>query len=225
MISSTPRILIIVPAYNAARYLPELIARITVFVPHEDVLFVDDGSTDDTADIVARSTCRTIIFPDNRGKGAALKAGFDFAIQRDYDAVVTMDADLQHPPEYLPRFLDHCVQADLVVGTRSIRAGGMPLSRMISNTLSSLVISILGKAKVRDSQSGYRLIPVAVLKRLHLASDGFETESELLFQAGRLGLTVVEVPIPTIYGRSASFIRPVRDTGRFLWETWRRMWY
>jgi glycosyltransferase involved in cell wall biosynthesis len=225
MMPSPPKILVIVPAYNAARHLPELIARIAVQVDPRHLLIVNDGSTDDTAEVVGRSTCRMISLPGNRGKGAALRAGFDFALKNGYDAVVTLDADLQHPPECLPLFLAQYGLADLVIGRREIRPGRMPWPRVISNTLTSLVISIMGRTPVRDSQSGYRLISASVLRRLHPVADGFEAESELLFQAGRLGLSVSEIPIPTIYGRSSSFIHPLRDTGRFLRQMWRRLWY
>jgi glycosyltransferase involved in cell wall biosynthesis len=225
MITSPPKILAVVPARNAAAHLPELIRRIAVHLPADDTLIVNDGSTDASARIIAESGCRTVTFPHNRGKGAALRAGFGYAIRHGYEAVITLDADLQHPPEYLPRLLALYGQADLVVGTRVIGSGGMPWPRVISNTLSSLVISVMGKTGIHDSQSGFRLIPVAVLKRLRLAADGFEAESELLFQAGRLGLTVTEVPIPAVYAGSASFIRPLWDTGRFLRQAWRRLWY
>ncbi len=225
MTPSPPKILVVVPAYNAARHLPELIARIVAHVSPGDLLIVDDGSTDDTADIIARSTCRTVSLSSNRGKGAALKAGFDYAIRNGYDAVITLDADLQHPPECLPLFLAHYGSTDLAVGRREFRRDRMPWPRVISNTLTSLVISIMGRAPVRDSQSGYRFISVPALRRLHPAADGFEAESELLFRAGRLGLSVAEIPIPTIYGHSSSFIHPIRDTGRFLRQTWRRLWY
>jgi glycosyltransferase involved in cell wall biosynthesis len=223
--ASSPHILIIVPAYNAVRYLPELIGRLGAFVSSDDILIVNDGSTDDTAAIAAGLPCRIMSLPVNRGKGAALKAGFAVAVRQGYDAVVTLDADLQHPPESLPLFVAQHGRTDLAVGRRDIRPGRMPWPRILSNTLTSLAVSILGSVPVHDSQSGYRLISVPALKRLHPVADGYDAESELLFRAGRLGLAVAEVPIPTIYGRSTSFIHPVRDTLRFLRQIWRRLWY
>lgn len=223
--AASPRILIIIPAFNAARHLPELIARIGVFAASADILIVDDGSTDDTAAVAAGLPCRTVSLPVNRGKGAALKTGFAYAVREEYDGVVTLDADLQHPPESLPLFLSRHGTADLAVGRRDIGPGRMPWPRILSNTLTSLAVSIMGRVSVRDSQSGYRFISVPALKRLRPAADGYEAESELLFRAGRLGMSVTEVPIPTIYGRSSSFIHPVRDTLRFLRQMWRRLWY
>jgi glycosyltransferase involved in cell wall biosynthesis len=225
MISSVPKILIIVPAYNAARHLPELIPRITAFVPPDDVIVVDDGSIDGTAGIIAGSGCRMISLPVNRGKGMALKTGFDFAVHHRYDAVVTLDADLQHPPECLPLFLAQFGLTDMAIGTRNIHPAEMPWLRSMTNMLTSLVISVMGSTPIRDSQSGYRFISVSALKRLHPVAGGYDAESEQLFKAGRLGLSIVEIPIPTIYGGSTSFIHPLRDTVRFLRQIWRRMWY
>jgi hypothetical protein len=95
----------------------------------------------------------------------------------------------------------------------------------LTNNLTSVIISIFGGARVRDSQSGYRLIKTEVLRRLQLTSERYDTESEILFQAGYLGFTAAEVPIETIYEGARSFINPFKDTTRFIRQIWKRLWF
>jgi len=219
------RVLIIVPAFNAAAALPELVERMTPYVNKADILVIDDGSSDGTGMTAEGLGCRVESFPRNRGKGAALRAGFAFARRQGYEAVITIDADLQHPPECLPLFAERYGAADIVIGTRPIRRPTMPWVRCLTNNVTSLIVSILGRTRVRDSQSGYRMIRLASLRRLRLASERYDTESEILLQAGFLGLSTAPVAIPALYVGSASSIRPLPDTGRFIRQLWRRLWY
>ena len=220
-----PKILIIVPAFNAAPYLPRLFSRLTGNFPPDRILFVNDGSSDNTAAILAGMDCPKISFEVNQGKGAALRAGFDFAVNHGFDAVITIDADLQHKPEHLPDFCARYDSGDILIGTRAIRPELMPRIRLLTNSLTSIIISIFGCTRVRDSQSGFRLIKTPVLRQLNLTSRRYDTESEILFQTGYLGFKVSEVPIETVYEGSRSFINPVKDTARFIRQIWRRLWY
>jgi glycosyltransferase involved in cell wall biosynthesis len=131
-------------------------------------LFVNDGSTDDTLDVLKSEDVSYISFTENRGKGAALQAGFCYAQEQGYRSVLTIDSDLQHLPEEIPRFLAADDGNTLIVGTRSIRLKQMPFERWLSNNLCSLIISIFSTQRVRDSQSGFRLIPTSALKAIHL---------------------------------------------------------
>jgi glycosyltransferase involved in cell wall biosynthesis len=220
-----PAILVIIPAYNAARYLPDLIARISPHYPLDRVLVIDDGSRDGTGEVAAGLACRVLAFPVNQGKGAALKAGFDVAVREGFEAVITIDADLQHKPEHLTEFGRRYHTGDILIGTRAMGISIMPAERLLTNNLTSIIISIFGSTRVRDSQSGYRLIKTAVLRRMRLTSHRYDTESEMLFQAGYLRCSTAEVPIETVYAGSRSFINPVRDTGRFVRQIWKRLWY
>jgi glycosyltransferase involved in cell wall biosynthesis len=222
--SSPNRILVVVPAYNAGRYLRELVPRIRRFVPDSDLLLINDGSTDDTLDILKELHVNFISFHDNRGKGAALKAAFDYAIRNDYRSVLTIDADLQHLPEEIPGFFAAEDGRRLIIGTRRMNLKIMPLARWLTNNLTSLIISIFSKARVRDSQSGFRLIPTAVLKAMPLKTVRYDFESEMLFKAGALGCEMGEVPISTVYQTSHSYINPFRDTLRFVRQIWKRIW-
>ncbi|MEZ5358985.1 MAG: glycosyltransferase family 2 protein [Candidatus Zixiibacteriota bacterium] len=219
------KILLIIPAYNAAKYIPRLYERISPHFPAEHVLIINDGSADDTLTEMNKLDWNKLSFEQNRGKGEALKAGFDYAIEHGYEAAITIDADLQHKPEHLPAFLEQYDRGDVIIGTREITPKLMPLDRLLTNNLTSLIISIFGCTRIRDSQSGYRLIKTPVLKKLNLTSARYDTESEMLFQTGYLGFRAAEVPIETVYEGSHSFINPFKDTTRFIRQIWKRLWY
>jgi hypothetical protein len=217
-------VLVLIPVYNAAQYLPELITRLRQFVCDENLLFVNDGSTDDSLVILEQEHVHFRSYEHNRGKGAALQVGFDHAIRHGYRSVLTIDADLQHLPEELPRFFARDNGHRLLMGTRNIDREVMPFDRWLTNNLTSLIISVFSDQRVRDSQSGYRLVPVSLLRRLPLRTIKYDLESEMLFKAGADGCAIGEVPIATVYEGSHSFINPVKDTLRFIRQIWKRIW-
>ncbi|HVP07810.1 MAG TPA: glycosyltransferase family 2 protein [Candidatus Acidoferrum sp.] len=216
--------LVLIPCYYAEAYLPALIPRLRQFVCEENLLFVNDGSTDDTQDILEKTGVRFISYPDNQGKGAALKIGFDYAIRNGYRSVTTIDADLQHLPEDLPAFFALDNGRRVVMGTRKIDLSIMPFARWLTNNLTSLIISVFSTCRVRDSQSGYRLIPTSLLTAMSLKTIKYDLESEMLFKAGALRCPVAEVQISTIYHGSHSYINPLKDTLRFIRQIWKRIW-
>jgi len=218
-------VLVLVPAYNAGKYLPELIPRIREFVCDENLLVVNDGSKDNTLEILKGLKVNYLSFPQNRGKGAALVAGFNYAVENGYRSILTIDADLQHLPEEIPGFFAIDNGQKVVIGTRRMNPKIMPFDRRLTNNLTSLIISIFSTARVRDSQSGYRLIPAALLKAAPLTTVKYDLESEMLFKAGAARFSVGEVPISTIYEGSHSYINPIIDTGRFIRQIWKRIWY
>ena len=216
--------LVLIPAYKAARYLPELIPRLRTYVCDENILVVNDGSPDDTESILNRLNVRHLTHDANKGKGAALMTGFDYAIENGYRSVLTIDADLQHLPEEVTRFLARDDGNTIIIGTRDINRSIMPFDRWLTNNLTSMIISVFSTQRVRDSQSGYRLIPVTALKALQLRTVNYDFESEMLFKAGRLGIPIAEVPVSTIYEGSHSYINPLTDTLRFIRQIWKRIW-
>ncbi len=216
--------LVLIPAYNAGQYLDELIPRCLKYVCESNLLLINDGSSDDTLELIKKHNVNFISFPQNRGKGAGLMAGYQYAIRHGYRSVLTLDADLQHLPEEIPRFFALDNGRRIVIGTRGMDPKIMPMDRLLTNNLTSMIISVFSAQRVRDSQSGFRLIPTWLLASMPLTTVGYDFESELLFKAGALRCEVAEVPISTIYEGSESFINPLHDTGRFIRQIWRRIW-
>jgi len=218
-------ILIVIPAYNAAETLPELIARCRQAAPDLQIAVVDDGSGDATGDVLAGLDVAVLSHPHNRGKGEALKTGFDFAGREGFAAVMTMDADLQHAPESIPAFVDayRTGKFDIIIGTRTISLSSMPIERWWTNKTTSWIISRMTGQHITDSQSGYRLISTAVWQAVPLATTNYDLESEVLIRAGKLGYRFGEVSIETIYTGGKSYIHPLADTWRFIMLVWRNL--
>ncbi len=205
------RVAVVIPAYQAAAALPEVILRLDPYVPRQDVWVIDDGSRDGTGEVARALGVRVAGFAGNRGKGHALAEGFRRT--RDADAVVTLDADGQHPPERIPDFLRAAREADLVVGRRE-RAARMPPLRRWANWGSSRWATWLAGQPVGDSQSGFRLYRRALIEAVPAGGGGFEWETRILVRAARLGFRLAEVVIPTVYGQEESHLSPFRDAPR-----------
>ena len=184
----------------------------------DDVIVVDDGSKDNTAQIAQNAGAIVLIHEVNKGKGAALKTGFQYVIDHGYDAVITMDSDGQHDPNDIPGFLNALdkIGSGIIIGTRMNDISTMPMIRKCTNKLTSFASSLMARQKIEDSQSGFRLITTDVLRKVKLETDRFETETEILIKASKSGFRIISVPIKTIYGEEKSKIRPIRDTNRFL---------
>lgn len=184
---------------------------------HLPVVVVDDGSTDDTAMVSEAAGATVLRQRPNAGKGAALRAGFRHALDLGMDAVVTLDADGQHDPDEIPRFLDAFAtdRPELVIGRRDFSA--MPPVRRISNTLGGLALSAAVGRSVPDNQSGYRLIGRTLMRQLLDSEEsGFEFEVEMIARCIALGLPIAWVPIRTIYTGEPSHIRPWRHFTEFV---------
>ncbi len=210
------KLVVVISAFNAAATLPRLIGEIKSRYPGVGIVVVDDGSKDNSGAVAKAAGATVITHGRNRGKGEALKTGFAYAVENEYDAVITLDADLQHSPDEIQRFLDaYLDDRTILVGTRR-RDESMPFARKVSNSLTSFVSSIFCGARILDSQSGYRLIPTEILKKVTLSSSRFDLEPELLIKAVRAGYGVKHIDISTIYNAGRSWINPPVDTIRFL---------
>ncbi len=208
------KIAALVPAYQAAAHLGEVLLGLAALPGRPHVLVVDDGSRDATADVARQFGVQVHSFAANRGKGHALLAGFE--LLREFDAVVTLDADGQHPPACLPAFVAAAeAGADLVLGKREITPN-MPPARRFANRFSSAWCSALAGQPISDSQCGYRLYRREVLRRTPVQASRYEVETEMAVRAARLGFKVAHVDIPTVYGDETSHLSPTRDVPRII---------
>ena len=210
------RIGVIIPAYEAADAVGDVVRGSLSHSSVSAVVVVDDGSSDDTGSAARDAGALVETHTKNLGKGAALMTGFRVASEEAWDAAITIDADGQHAPEEIPRLVEAFLAtgADVVVGTRSRSRTPMPWQRRASNRLSSLMVSRLSGVRITDSQSGYRLISKRVWESLTFSRMRYDMESELLIKAGRAGFTVAEADIRTVYGTETSHFRPFTDTWR-----------
>lgn len=206
---------VIIPAYNEEKTIQDLIKSVRQYVP--DALVINDGSTDKTEELAREGGAAVLSFKHNAGKGKALKDGFDYALKNNYDAVITMDADGQHSAGDIMNIIDGAVspRVGIVVGNRMANPGNMPPLRFITNFFMSLIISLISRQNIPDTQCGFRLIKCAALRNMRLIASNYEIESELLVKTSRLGFRIVSVPIKSVYEGQSSLINPLLDTWRF----------
>ena len=213
------RVYIVIPALNEAATIGEIVRQCHAAVDSPRVIVVDDGSHDDTADVAAQNGATLLRHQANQGKGASLMDGMRAAVADGATAVVTLDGDGQHRPQDLSRLLA-CSKAwpeHIVIGSRRATGKAAPRARRIANRIADFWVSWAARHPIDDSQSGFRVYPARALsliaKQPSLAH-GFAFESEILIEAGRIGIHTVAVDIPTIYGsilQRRSHFRPVAD--------------
>jgi glycosyltransferase involved in cell wall biosynthesis len=207
-------IVALIPGYQEGPRIGSVVERARRHLP---VVVIDDGSTDDTAARAEAAGATVFRQVPNQGKGAALRMGFRHALAEGLEAVVTLDADGQHDPAEISRFLDayRRTGADLIVGRRDFRR--MPPVRRLSNELGGRTFSWAVGRSIPDNQSGYRLVGRRLMERLlDSAETGFEFEVEMLTTAIRGDLAIEWVPIRTIYTGEPSHIRPLAHLSNFI---------
>ncbi len=210
------RYCILVPAFNAGETIGPIARRIKEL--GFDGVVVDDGSTDKTAEQASKAGAVVISHLSNRGKGQALQTGFEYVRRMGYDGVVTLDSDGQHDPDEITHLIraGEVQHAGIVVGNRMANGAGMPLIRLRTNRLMSLLVSSMARQAIPDSQCGFRMIRKEVLDNVPVKTRHFEIETELLLKASAKKWKIVSVPIRTIYAKNQhSHIRPVVDGLRF----------
>ena len=205
----------LIPAYNEEERLGPVIEATRAYLP---VVVVDDGSSDGTVEIAQAAGATVLRQVPNQGKGAALKRGFRWALdQPNVDALITLDADGQHDPVEIPKFLHAraSYESDLVIGYRDFSQ--MPPTRRIANTLGTAGLSWAMGQKILDNQSGYRLISRRLMQAtLESAEAGFEFEVDMIVLCVRRGFRLDWVPIRTIYAGEGSHIKPVQHVVNFV---------
>lgn len=208
------RIIGIIPAHNEAAHIAHIVTQVAEYLP---VLVVDDGSTDDTAQLAECCGAQVIRQSPNQGKGVALITGFKAALELGCQAVLTLDADGQHDPLEIPKFLAEYERqsAGLIIGKRDYSQ--MPLRRRLPNTLGKALFSWAVEQDIPDNQSGYRLIRRDLLEAIiTIPEQGFEFEVAMIAECLKRKLGLGWVPIRTIYADEKSHIRPLHHLQQFL---------
>ncbi len=219
MAFETGRVLALIPANNEGRQVATVVQAARAHLP---VLVVDDGSTDDTAAKAIAAGAEVLQQHPCQGKGAALLAGFSWALTQGYEAVVTLDADGQHDPAEIPVFLQAYAadKSDLIIGKRDFTQ--MPPVRRMSNTIGTWIFSRALGQMIPDNQSGYRLISRRLMEDLREPDErGFEFEVEMIILCVLNGYPISWVPIRTIYADEQSHISPLRHATKFMQVSWR----
>jgi len=213
---------ILIPAYNEGKYIKDVILECRKY--GNDIIVVDDGSTDDTREILKGLTDLSgpnvilIEHEVNKGKGEALKTGFQCALQNEYCGVVTIDADGQHKVSEIANFLNalETNNPDVIVGNRLNDTKGMPFIRLATNLFTSWLISVIAGKRISDVQSGFRYLGHNVLKNIKLETKNFDTEPEMLLRASWMDYKIMNIPISTIYHKNfVSHVNPFKDTLKF----------
>lgn len=203
------RVAVLIPTFNERDNLPRVVERVRGSVPGADVLVLDDNSPDGTGDVAdglaaADERVHVLHREGKEGLGAAYLAGFSWALEHGYDAVVEMDADGSHRPEHLPVMLEAAADADLVIGSRYVRGGRVvnwPAGRKVMSVAGNAYIRAVLGMPVRDATAGYRVYRAQTLRTIGLddvESAGYCFQADLTVRTVRAGLTVVEVPITFI---------------------------
>ncbi len=212
----------IVPCYNAEHSISELLRALSAYVSLDQVICVNDGSTDNTRSILESAQTLSYHFSENQGKGRCLRQGFELALSHSASQVLTIDCDMQHDPREIPKFIKSSSDFDIVIGSRRDHSNRfsspMPINRRFSNTITSAWLSNLCRQPILDSQCGYRLISAQCIREiLPLCKEtGFMFETEFLIHAAKRGHRIGFVGIETIYTSAKSHMRYATDTLNFI---------
>ena len=209
----------IIPAKDEAHNIKDVIVKTKKYV--DLVLVIDDGSTDNTKEVAESLGAVVIRNEVNLGKADALKIGFKYAIEHNFDTIALLDADGQHDPDELPKLLKKLNEGyDIVVGARKFSPELMPPLRIFANSTSSFLVSLICGTKILDSQSGYRVLRTGVVKKITFETKRYQLDTEMLIKAARCGFKIGFVEINTIYTeRAKSKINQIIDPLKFLWVT------
>jgi len=216
---SRNKIFAVMPAVNESKNVSKLIRQIKKYV--DKVIVVDDGSIDRTSQLAKKAGAIVLRHDINLGKGAALKTGCDYAIRQNANIILNLDADGQHSPEEIPKFLKALKNTDLVHGTRQFNTS-MPFIKRAWNFGISKIFSLLYGTEVHDQQCGFRAFKADAYKNIRWKSTDYLVETEILINLLKAHLKLKEVPIETIYKREHGGVNPTYGfkhlLAMFLWR-------
>jgi glycosyltransferase involved in cell wall biosynthesis len=195
-----PDVIALIPAYNEERFIASVVLTARRFATN--VIVIDDGSQDRTADLAEAAGATVVRCVENGGKAEALNAGFRFARSFPSDVVVCLDADAQHEPSEIPRLIEPILLgvADVVIGSRFLEVKStIPRWRQVGQHTLTAITNTMSGTRVTDSQSGFRAFSPAAVQALHFRTRGLGLESEMQFLFAPSGLRVAEVPISVRY--------------------------
>jgi len=222
---------VLIPSYKSIGLLRPFIELLTETVPKGYICVVDDASNDGTYEYCIDSGIDCVRHHRNRGKGAALRTGFSHIIstkQQECKWILTMDADGQHSPADIPRFIAESKKhpaLGICIGARDMRPRSMPLARIISNRLTSLILSVLTGRRVADSQCGYRIYSAEFVKSIQIEYNRFQAESELIQKAAAKHFPIRFTGVRTLYLKGgSSHISHLSDTLRWVAAV-ARVWF
>lgn len=209
---------VIIPTYNNEKTIKKVVDSVRDYC--DDVIVVNDGSTDHTSAILGEySGIQYISYKENKGKGYALLTGLRYATEKGFDYAITLDSDGQHFADDIPTFIDKIEKkpGSILIGARNLRADNMPGKNTFANKFSNFWYKIETGNTLQDTQSGFRLYPLKLIEGIHLLTRKYEFEVEIIVRAAWKGINVENVPINVYYPpkeERVSHFRPLRDFTR-----------
>jgi glycosyltransferase involved in cell wall biosynthesis len=224
--NNTNKIFIVIPTFNEKMIISSVIDEIRS-AGHQDIIIVDDGSSDGTSQKAKEKNVISLRHKINRGKGAATKTGIEAAKILDADIVVTMDGDGQHDPSDIQSLIDPIISKkfDVVLGTRLANPKGMPLHKIAANKIGNFFTWYIYGLWVTDSQSGFRAYSRKAIFEINTRTDRYEYDSEVIYEIKKNKLKYAEFPIKVRYTKYSmnkahkqSFMNGLKTLYKMIWN-------
>jgi glycosyltransferase involved in cell wall biosynthesis len=211
------RVIAAIPAYNEEKYIGTVVLKTRQYV--DEVIVVDDGSTDKTAEVANLAGASVIRHGHNRGYGASVQTLLAEARKKKPDVLVLLDADSQHDPDEVPNFIKPVLEgSDLVIGSREQQSVNIPAYRRFGQKTLSYFSRLLSGKNIVDSECGFRAFSPRAIAKLELKQKGMAVSAETIAEAAEKGLNVTQIPVSAIYTKDGSTLKPVpHGLGNLAW--------